>query len=87
MISEQCTNFVCMKETDELQKEFLLKLGQRIKEIRKEKGLSQSEVANRCDKERQSYQRVETGNINPTIWYLQHLAKALEVDLKELVDF
>lgn len=75
-----------MNETDELQKEFLVKLGQRIKEIRKSKGLSQSEVANRCDKERQSYQRVETGNINPTIWYLQHIAKALNVELKEMLD-
>lgn len=72
--------------TDELQKEFLVQLGQRIKEIRTLKGLSQSEVANRCGKERQSYQRVETGNINPTIWYLQHIATALDVELKELIN-
>ena len=75
-----------MKRTNRLQKKYLLKLGQRIRTIRLQKGLSQSEVANRCGKERQSYQRVETGNINPTIWYLQHIASALEVDLKELLD-
>lgn len=71
---------------DKLQKEFLTQLGQRIKQIRTEKGLSQSEVANRCGKERQSYQRVETGNINPTIWYLQHIATALDVELNELIN-
>lgn len=77
-----------MKGTDDIdvQKEFLKQLGQRIKDIRKQKGLSQSEVANRCGKERQSYQRVETGNINPTIWYLQHIATALDVEIKELLD-
>ena len=71
---------------DQEQSEFLFQLGQRIKKIRKEKGLSQSEVANKCGKERQSYQRVETGNINPTIWYLQHIAKALDMDMKMLLD-
>jgi len=75
-----------MEETDMLQKEFLQMVGKNIREIRIKKGLSQSEVANRCGKERQSYQRVETGNINATIWYLQHIAQALGVELKELVD-
>jgi transcriptional regulator with XRE-family HTH domain len=75
-----------MEETDKLQKEFLQIVGKNIREIRIKKGLSQSEVANRCGKERQSYQRVETGNINATIWYLQHIAQALGVELKELVD-
>ena len=75
-----------MGEKDKLQKEFLIKLGKRIKEIRIQKGLSQSELANLCGKERQSYQRVETGNINPTIWYLYHIASALDVDLRDILD-
>ena len=75
-----------MKEGSDLQKEFLIQLGLRIKHIRIEKGLSQSHVVNRCGKERQSYQRVETGNINPSIWHLQHIASALDVELKELLD-
>lgn len=71
---------------DDPQKEFLLQLGQRIRTLRKQKGLSQAELAHKCGKDRQSYQRVETGNINPTIWYLQHIATALETDLKTLLD-
>ena len=43
---------------DQEQSEFLFQLGQRIKKIRKEKGLSQSEVANKCGKERINIQRV-----------------------------
>src|SRR5690606_35387336 len=72
--SLKCTNLRCMIETDKLQKEFLIQLGQRLKKIRQEKGLSQSEVANLCGNERQSYERVENGRINPTIWYLKHIA-------------
>ncbi len=75
-----------MKETDQLQQEFLIKLGNRIRKIRLDKNLSQSEVANLCGKERQSYQRVETGKVNVSIWYLQHIATALNVELKDLLD-
>jgi putative transcriptional regulator len=75
-----------MKEAPGLQKEFLKILGNHIREIRKQKGMSQSQVANLCGKERQSYDRVENGRINPTVWYLQHIADALGVELKELLD-
>ena len=75
-----------MKQEETLRKEFLRLLGQRIKALRLERGLSQAEVANICGKERQSYQRIELGKVNPTIWYLQHIASALKVELKDLVD-
>ena len=81
-----CLNLALMNETDKLQKEFLMMLGKRIRELRLKKGLSQSELANLCGKERQSYQRVETGNINPTIWYLHHISSALDIDFKEMLD-
>tara|TARA_B110001469_G_C9642189_1_gene323260 strand:- start:222 stop:467 length:246 start_codon:yes stop_codon:yes gene_type:complete len=71
---------------DDVQIKFLKELGNHIKSIRKKKKMSQSEVANLCGKERQSYQRVESGNINPTVWYLQHIAISLEVELKDLLD-
>ena len=74
-----------MNDNEEIKYQFLKDLGSRIREIRIQKGLSQSEVANRCGKERQSYQRVESGNVSPTLWYLQHIAMALEVDLKDLI--
>jgi len=64
---------------------FLKELGQNIKTIRLSKGLSQSELANLCGKERQSYQRIELGTVNASIWYLKHIAIALEVDIKDFL--
>ena len=39
------------------------------------------------NKDRQSLQRIESGNSNPTIYYLYELAIGLEVPLKTLTEF
>lgn len=71
-----------------MQKEALLKkLGERIREIRKEKGLSQTELAHKCGKDSQSLERVENGKTNPSAYYLYEVAKALKVPIKDLLDF
>jgi len=66
---------------------FLKKLGQRIVSIRVAKGMTQTDLANKCFKERQSIERVENGKTNPTAYYLNELAVALDVPLKEMLDF
>lgn len=63
------------------------KVGQRIVELRSQKGWSQSDLARACNKDRQALEKLENGKVNPTIYSLLEIAKALEVDLKELVDF
>lgn len=71
-----------------MQKEaFLIELGKHIVSIRKKKGLTQSDLAHLCFKERQSIERVENGKTNPTAFYLHELAKALDIPLSELLDF
>ena len=71
-----------------MQKEdFLKNLGRHIVSIRKSKGLTQSDLANLCFKDRQSIERVENGKTNPTSYYLFELAQALNIPLKELLDF
>ncbi|RLD87178.1 MAG: XRE family transcriptional regulator [Bacteroidetes bacterium] len=71
-----------------MQKEdFLNKLGRHIVSTRKSKGLTQSELASLCFKDRQSIERVENGKTNPTAFYLFELARALNVSLKDLFDF
>ena len=71
-----------------MQKEtFLKKLGNRIKEIRKEKGLSQTELAHKCGKDSQSLERVENGKTNASAYYLFEVAKALKVSTKDFFDF
>ncbi|WP_298417715.1 helix-turn-helix transcriptional regulator [uncultured Kordia sp.] len=63
------------------------KIGQRIVELRSQKGWSQSDLARACNKDRQAIEKLENGKVNPTIYSLLEIATALEVSLKELVDF
>lgn len=66
---------------------FLKKLGKNIARLREEAGLSQTELALRCDKDRQSLNRLEKGRINPSIYYLSEIAAELKLGVKELLDF
>jgi putative transcriptional regulator len=66
---------------------YLILLGKHISNIRISKGLSQAELALRCDKDPQSLNRLEKGRINPSIYYLQQIAKELNVTVSDLVDF
>jgi len=63
------------------------KLGQRIVSLRSEKGWSQSDLARASSKDRQAIEKLENGKVNPTIYSLLEIAKALEISLKKLVDF
>jgi len=69
-----------------MEKEVLLKqLGERIREIRKEKGLTQVQLAHSLGKDQQSIQRLEAGNINPTYYYLYEIATGLDVKLEDIL--
>ena len=69
-----------------MDKEVLLKkLGDRIREIRKDKGISQLQLAHKINKDQQSIQRLEAGNINPTFYYLNEIALGLGISVEELV--
>ena len=63
------------------------KVGQRIVELRSQKCWSQSDLARACNKDRQALEKLENGKVNPTVYSLLEIAKALEVPLKELVSF
>lgn len=66
---------------------FLKKLGRNIARLREEAGLSQTELALRCDKDRQSLNRLEKGRINPSVFYLSQIADELKTHVKNLLDF
>jgi len=66
---------------------FLKLLGKHVARLRKEAGLSQTELALRCDKDRQSLNRLEKGRINPSAFYLSQLAEELKIPVKNLLDF
>lgn len=62
-------------------------IGQRIKELRKRRGLSQEEVAEKADTSPNYLSRMERGTENPTLDMLIKLSDALAVDLWELFDY
>ena len=68
-----------------MQKDILLrKLGDRIRNILIEMGLSQVELANAIGKDQQSIQRLEKGNVNPNFYYLKEISQGFNVEISEL---
>lgn len=63
------------------------KLGQRIIELRTEKNMSQSDLARACGKDRQAIEKLENGKVNPTLFSLYEIAKALDITVSEIVAF
>lgn len=63
------------------------KIGQRIKELREAKGVSQQELASLCDFEKSNMSRLEAGGTNPTIYTLLKISKALSVQLSDIINF
>lgn len=63
------------------------KFGNRLKALRKEKGLSQEELAEKSGLNRPYISGIEQGKRNVSLEVMEKLAEALEVEMKELVDF
>lgn len=57
----------------------------RIRELRKERGMTVQELAYRCDIERSNLSRIESGRANVTLKTLCSICNALGVSLKEVV--
>lgn len=66
--------------------QFLIEIGQKVRSIRLKRGLTQTELAFKCnDVDYSQINRLELGKINFTISYLKLLAIALEVEVSELI--
>lgn len=66
--------------------EVYIRIGERIKTLRQNKGMSQQTLADECDIESPNLSRIENGNTNPTIKSLWKISNALGVKLRDLVD-
>ena len=64
-----------------------IKIGNRIKELRKKLGLSQEKLANNCELDRTYVASVENGKRNISIINLEKIIKALNVSLKDFFDY
>lgn len=66
-----------------LQKNF----GLHVKKLRLKKGLTQVEVSSSMNKDQQSLQRIESGKVSPSLYYLFQLSRSLDVTITELMSF
>ncbi len=67
--------------------EFRKNLGKRIKQIRESKHLSREEVAFSCNFSGSYMGMIERAEYDFKISKLYNIAKALDIDIKELFDF
>lgn len=61
----------------------LSKVGQRIKMLRNEKGISQEKLADKADLDRTYLAGVELGKRNPSIKSLEKILNALEISFSD----
>lgn len=60
-----------------------LKFGHRLKQLRKEKGLSQEKLANLAEIDRTYLPSIEKGERNVSITVIEKLAIALDITIKD----
>lgn len=61
-------------------------IAEQIKKIRKEKGLSQQDVADKLSMNRVQYNRIETGKSDPRMNILQRIANVLDINVVEFFE-
>ena len=64
----------------------LVKIGERIRAIRKAKGLSQEQLANEASLDRSYMGGIERGEHNFNVMTLIKIAKTLGINISELID-
>ncbi len=67
--------------------EFLMKIAENLKKIRRGKGLSQRGLASLCKIDHSDISKMERGEKNITILTVKELAEALQIKPKKLLEF
>lgn len=67
--------------------QFLKSLGQRVQQLRTEKGFTQQELCDKAEIARSQLTRLEQGDLNITVSTLNALATAMGVTPKMVLDF
>jgi transcriptional regulator with XRE-family HTH domain len=65
-------------------KKILILFGERVREIRKEKGYSQEELSYKADLHRTYIGMIERAERNITLVNIEKIAKALNVEIKDI---
>lgn len=70
-----------------LRREFTTQLSARLKEVRKERKLTQQELAEKAGLHLTYVGHLELGKYHPTVYVMWKIAKALGVSINDLTDF
>lgn len=62
-------------------------LGERVRQLRLERGMSQQDLANRCNTDLSQINRIELGKINTSVSHLFLIAHILKISVSDLIDF
>ena len=74
-------------DNKKLRQEFTERLSQRLREVRKAKGMTQQELAEKAGLHLTYVGHLEAGKYHPTMFVVWKVAKALGVGLNELINF
>jgi transcriptional regulator with XRE-family HTH domain len=67
--------------------EAMIAFGKQVKKYRKAAGISQEDLAIECNVANSQISRIETGAVNTSLVHICAIARELNVDLKDLMDF
>lgn len=67
--------------------EIFINIGLNIRKLRREKNLTQQDLAAACNFEKSNLARIEAGRTNPTVLTLFKICEVLRVPLKRLFEF
>ncbi len=73
-------------ENEKLRKDYVEKLREKLKEIRKSKGLKQEKLSEMAGLDQTYIGSLESGRFHPTVFVLWKISKALDVSIAELAD-
>lgn len=71
---------------EDREQDFLKSLGENIVRIKKQKKLTSKEIYESLDIDKSNYRRIEAGKTNVSILLLNRIAKALNVELNDLIN-
>lgn len=70
-----------------MKEDILIKFGERVRDLRKERGLSQEQFAHVADLHRTYIGMIERAEKNITLLNIQKIAFALKIDVSKLLQF
>ncbi|MGV3630258.1 MAG: helix-turn-helix domain-containing protein [Bacteroidota bacterium] len=66
-------------------KQYLQHIGNNLRKIRTKAGFSQQELADNSNVAKSTIQRIEKGDLNPSVTLMKNISDALNIDLSSMI--